>query len=70
MKDLQIIHNWFTGIYSFPEKDELICITTCLTAPQDLDTNCNRTNEIDAKIQRFLDNQTYTSREQKIVNIQ
>ena len=60
VKDLQIIYGWFTKL-SIPEKAELMCISTGLTAPQDSDINCDRVNEIGAKIQQSLDNQTYTS---------
>ena len=50
VKNLQIIHSWFTENYPFPEKAELMCISTNLTAPQDSNTNCDRANEIGAKI--------------------
>ena len=56
VKDLQIIHSWFTENYPFAEKAELTCISTGLTVPQDSDINCDRANEIGAKIQQSLDN--------------
>ena len=50
LKDLQIIHIWFTENYSFLEKAELMFISTGLTAPQDSDTNCDKASETSAKI--------------------
>ena len=61
VKDLQIIHSWFTENYPFQEKVELMCISTGLIAPKDSDIISDRANEIGAKIQQFLDDQTYTS---------
>ena len=61
VKDLQIIHSWFTENYPFQEKAELKCISTGLNAPKDYDIICNRANEIGAKIQQSLSDQTYTS---------
>ena len=73
VKDLQIIYSWFTENYRLPEKAELMCISTCLTVPQDSDISCDRANEIGAKIQQSLDNETYTSakvlRKEKIVTL-
>ena len=57
VKDLQIIHCWVTANYPFSEKTELMCISTCLTAP----INCDRANVIGAKVQQSLHNQTWTS---------
>ena len=50
VKDLQIIHCWFMENYPFPEKTELMFISTGLTAPQDSDVNRNKANEINAKM--------------------
>ena len=50
MKDLQIIHSWFTENFPFPEKAELMFISTALTAPQHSDINCDKANEISVKI--------------------
>ena len=50
MKDLQIIHSWFTENFPFPEKAELMFISMALTAPQHSDINCDKANEISAKI--------------------
>ena len=50
VKDLQIIHSWFTKNFPFPEKAELMFISTALTAPQHSDINCDKANEISAKI--------------------
>ena len=41
-KDL--IQSWFTENYLFPDKAELMCFFTSLTATQDSDVNCDRTN--------------------------
>ena len=60
VKNLQIIHSWFTENCSFLEKAELLCVSTGLTASQDSDINCDRANEIGVKIQQPIDNQTYT----------
>ena len=38
-----------------------MCISTGLFAPKDSDIICDRANEIGAKIQQSLDDQTYTS---------
>ena len=61
VKDLKIIHSWFTENYPFQEKVELMCISTGLIAPIDSDIISDRANKIGAKIQQFLDDQTYTS---------
>ena len=50
VKDLQTIHSYFTENYPFSEKAELMCISTGLTAPQASDINCDKANEIGAKI--------------------
>ena len=60
VKDLQIIHSWFTENFPFPEKTKLMFISTALTAPQHSDINCGKANEIWCK-NLCLDNQTYTS---------
>ena len=46
--------------YPFPEKAELMFISTGLTAPQDSDINCDKLNEIGAKIYPSII-KTYTS---------
>ena len=60
VKNLQIIHSWFTENCSFLEKAELLCVSTGLTASQDSDINCDRANEIGVKIQQPIGNQIYT----------
>ena len=50
VKDLQIIHSWFTKNFPFPEKAGLMFISTAVTAPQHSDINCDKANEISAKI--------------------
>ena len=50
VKDLQIIHGCFTENYPFPEKAELVFISTGLIAPKDTDINCDNASEIGAKI--------------------
>ena len=50
MKNLQIIHSCFTENFPFPEKVELLFISTAITAPQHSDINCNKAIEISAKI--------------------
>ena len=42
MKDLQIIHSWFTENYPFSEKAELIFISKGFTAPEDADIGCDK----------------------------
>ena len=59
MKDLQIIHSWFTENFPFPEKAELMFIYTALTAPQHSDINCDKANEISAKIYASIIKHTY-----------
>ena len=60
VKNLQIIHSWFTENCSFLEKAELLRVSTGLTASQDSDINCDRANEIGVKIQQPIGNQIYT----------
>ena len=60
MKNLQIIHSCFTENFPFPEKVELLFISTALTAPRHSDINCNKANEISAKIYAFY-HRAYTS---------
>ena len=50
MKNLQIIHSCFTENFLFPEKVELLFISTAITAPQHSDINCNKASEISGKI--------------------
>ena len=50
VKDLQIIHSWFTENYPFQEKVELMCISTGLIAPKDSDIISDRANEL---VQKF-----------------
>ena len=49
-KDLQIIHSWFTENFPFPEKSKLMFISMALTSPQHSDINCDKANEISAKM--------------------
>ena len=42
VKDLQMIHSWFTENFPFPQKAELMFISTALTAPQQVDINCDK----------------------------
>ena len=49
VKDLQIIHSWFTENFLFPEKAKLMFNSTILTAPQNSDISCDKANEISAK---------------------
>ena len=49
MKDLQIIHSWFTENFPLTEKAELMFISTALTALQHSDISCDKANEISAK---------------------
>ena len=60
VKNLQTIHSLLTENFPFPEKAELLCISTGLTVPQDSDINCDRANEIGVKIQQPIGNQIYT----------
>ena len=50
VRDLQIIHSWFTENYPCPEKTEHMFISTGLTAPQDSDINLVKASEIGTKI--------------------
>ena len=50
VKYLQITHGWFTENYPFPEKTELMFFSTRLTALQESDIYCDKTNKIGAKI--------------------
>ena len=50
VRDLQIIHIWFTENYPYPEKTEHMFISTGLTAPQDSDINLVKASEIGTKI--------------------
>ena len=50
VKDLEIIHRWLTENIRFPEKAELMFISTNLTAPKQSHINCDKANEISAKI--------------------
>ena len=50
VRDLQIIHSWFTGNYPYSEKTEHMFIFKGLTAPQDSDINLDKANEIGTKI--------------------
>ena len=50
VKDLQIIHSWFTENYPYSEKTEHMFIFKGLTAPQDSDINLDKANEIGTKI--------------------
>ena len=42
VKNLQIIHSWFTENSPFPENPELIFSSMALTAPQHSNINCNK----------------------------
>ena len=50
VRDLQIIHSWFTENYPYSEKTEHMFIFKGLTAPQDSDINLDKANEIETKI--------------------
>ena len=50
VRDLQIIHSWFTENYPYSEKTEHMFIFKGLTAPQDSDINLDKFNEIETKI--------------------
>ena len=50
VRDLQIIHSWFTENYPYSEKTEHMFIFKGLTAPQDSDINLDKANEIGTKI--------------------
>ena len=50
VKDLQIIHSWFTENYPFSEKAKPMCVSSGLTAPQASDINCDKANKIGANI--------------------
>ena len=50
VRDLQIIHSWFTENYPYPQKTEHMFNSTGLTAPQDSDINLDKANEIGTKI--------------------
>ena len=41
VKNALIIHSWFTENFPFPEKAELMFISTDLTAPQYSDIDCD-----------------------------
>ena len=49
-KDLQIIHSWFTENFPFPKKAKHMFISMALTSPQHSDINCDKANEISAKM--------------------
>ena len=50
VRDLQVIHSWFTENYPYSEKTEHMFIFKGLTAPQDSDINLDKANEIETKI--------------------
>ena len=50
VRDLQVIHSWFTENYPYSEKTEHMFIFKGLTAPQDSDINLDKANEIGTKI--------------------
>ena len=60
VKDLQIIRSWFTENYPFSEKAELMFISMGLTAPQDSGINCDKADEIGAKIYPLIIKHTHT----------
>ena len=59
VKDLQIIHSWFTKNFPFPEKAGLSFISTAVTAPQHSDINCDKANKISAKVYASLIKHTH-----------
>ena len=65
VKDLPIIHSWFTKNYQFPEKADLMFIFAGLTTLQDSDTNCDKANEIGAKIYPLIIKHTHLQKSPK-----